>query len=171
GEQYGIILDRINFKDDQPLLQQVEVLRCVEQVIKFAALVIRAQHVQEIVDVKILFLYPVAFQYPGVVIPQERIETVEAGEYFFMLFQELEISRNGIGQRHVFAPLELLIVFFPERKQQRLDAFLLLRVQAVAFADVKGIEADGVVFAVREIIAVYHIDRKSTRLNSSHVKI
>ena len=57
-----MILTFINLKDHHALVQQVKVLRRIQQIVKLAALVIRVQHIQEIIHVEIARLNLTIFQ-------------------------------------------------------------------------------------------------------------
>ena len=54
GEQLGVIFYTVNFKYDEPLVQQVDVLVRVQQEVVATALVILPERGQEVVDVEVL---------------------------------------------------------------------------------------------------------------------
>ena len=58
GNKMGWSFDIVEFEHDEAFLSTCRGhVRCIEQVIKLAAFIIRPQYIQEIGNIKVLFLY------------------------------------------------------------------------------------------------------------------
>jgi len=74
-----MILYRINLEDDKAGVQQVELLVRVQQVVIFATLVVRFQHIEKIGQVKILFPDLFLTEQSRVIGGEIVVKTVERG--------------------------------------------------------------------------------------------
>ena len=81
GEQLSVVLHGVNLEDDEPLVQQVDVLVRVQQEVVAPALVILPQRGQEVVDVEILpaHLDVPCSQLLPVIVQHVLVEGVERG--------------------------------------------------------------------------------------------
>ena len=107
-----MVFDIIQFKDNEAFMQQIQFLVGVQQVV-FTATIVRFKHVQEIVNVKILFPDVLLFKLSAVIIPDKLVERVEAGCYRPVTRDTFDIGTYRIGQRHFFRPLGGFIVPLP----------------------------------------------------------
>ena len=70
-----------NSKTMKRLCSKSSFLVGVQQVVVLTATIVRFKHVQEIVNVKILFPDVLLFKLSAVIIPDKLVERVEAGRY------------------------------------------------------------------------------------------
>ena len=77
-------------------MQQIQFLVGVQQIVILATLVIRFKHVQEVVDVKILFPDVLLFKLSAVIIPDKLVERVEAGRYRTVFACQFDIGTHGV---------------------------------------------------------------------------
>ena len=94
-------------------MQQIQLLVGVQQVVVLTATIVRFKHVQEIVNVKILFPDVLLFKLSAVIIPDKLVERVETGRYRLVTRDTFDIGTYRIGQRHFFRPLGGFIVPLP----------------------------------------------------------
>ena len=124
-----MVFDIVQFKDNESFMQQIQFLVGVQQVVILAALVIRFKHVQEVVDVKILFPDFLPFKLSAVIIPDKLVERVETGRYRPVARDTFDIGTYRIGQRHFFRPLGGFIIPLPQGEYKGLDTLFLLDVK------------------------------------------
>ena len=63
-----MVFDIVQFKDNEAFMQQIQLLVGVQQVVVLTATIVRFKHVQEIVNVKILFPDVLLFKLSAVII-------------------------------------------------------------------------------------------------------
>ena len=124
-----MILNRINFHYNEPLVQQVKFLVGVKQIIIFAALVVWLKHVEKAVYVEVFLTDFLFFQHLAVFRSDKLIESIEAWNYVAFLFQFTDVERHGIRQGDLFRSCGRLVVLLPKRQEQCLDALSLLDVK------------------------------------------
>ena len=145
-----MVFDIVQLKDNEAFVQQVQFLVGVQQVVVFAATIVRFKHVQEAVNVKVLFPDVLPFQLSAVIIPHKLVERVEAGRYRFIFRDTFDVGAYRIGQRHFLRPFGGFIVPLPKGKDKRLDALFLLDVKHPVL-DIERVERYRVLVGVREI--------------------
>ena len=155
GEKLAIFLYTVNLEDDEPLAEQVDVLRGVEQEVVASAPVILPHGGEHIVDVEVglLHLYLTFRQFAAVVVAHILVEGVERGDDAPVSPDTLDI---GVHRTAQFAALRLrhfVVLRLPERQQQCLDAVLLLHVEHVIIG-VERVERNRFLLRVGEIHAV-----------------
>ena len=179
-KKLGIILHRINFEDHEPLVQQVDVLRGVEQEVVPSALVILPERGQEVVDVEVRLRHlDVAFLHLlAVHVPHVLVERVERRHDALVLldFQDVGVHRAAQLRRLRFRGG--FVLAFPQGEQQSLDAVLLLHVEHPVVR-VERVERDGLFLRVGEVdavpalrLAVYHLAQplvRVARIDQHHV--
>ncbi len=155
GEQFAVFLNGIYLEDDEPLAEQVDVLRGVEQEVVASAPVILPHGGEHVVDVEVLLLHldVTLCQFPAVVVAHILVEGVERGDDATVGSDALDIGTHGTAQFAAFRLRHLVVLRLPERQQQRLDAVLLLHVEHV-IVGVERVEADRLLLRVGEIHAV-----------------
>ena len=136
-------------------MQQVDVLRGVEQEVVPSAPVILPERGQEVVDVEVrlrhldvAFLHLLAVHVPHVLI--ERVERRHDAPVL-LDFQDVGVHRAAQFRRLRFR--RGFVLAFPQGKQQRLDAVLLLHVEHPVVR-VERVERDGLFLRVGEVDAV-----------------
>ena len=77
-------------------MQQIQLLVGVQQVVVLTATIVRFKHVQEIVNVKILFPDVLLFKLSAVIIPDKLVERVEAGRYRMVFACQFDIGTHGV---------------------------------------------------------------------------
>ena len=155
GEQFAVFFNRIYLEDDEPLAEQVDVLRGVEQEVVASAPVILPHGGEHIVDVEVglLHLYLTFRQFAAVVVAHILIEGVERGDDAPVSPDTLDVCVHRTAQ---FAALRLrhfVVLRLPERQQQCLDAVLLLHVEHVIIG-VERVERNRFLLRVGEVHAV-----------------
>ena len=161
-------------------MQQVDVLRGIEQEVVTSALVILPERGQEVVDVEVrlrhldvAFLHLLAVHVPHVFV--ERVER-RCDVLVLLDFQDVGVHRAAQFRRLRFRGG--FVLAFPQGQQQRLDAVLLLHVEHPVVR-VKRVERDGLVLCVGEVdavlplrFAVYHLTQALVgvaRVHQHHV--
>ena len=154
-EKLAILLYTVNLEDDEPLAEQVDVLRGVEQEVVASAPVILPHGGEHVVDVEVLLLHldVTLRQFPAVVVAHVLVESVERRHDAPVCPDALDVGTHGTAQFPAFGFRHLVVLRLPERQQQRLDAVLLLHVKHVVVG-VERVEADGLLLRVGEIHAV-----------------
>ncbi|MCY1539044.1 hypothetical protein D9M68_746130 [compost metagenome] len=112
-EEYRVIFNIVQFYNHEGLVQYIQILLCIEQVIKFPTLVEGPEHIQEVVHIKIPILYMVCLQFFYKFGLQEFIKGIKAGKYILMKFQVHIIRLKGIGNGYVFTSAEAFVILFP----------------------------------------------------------
>ena len=162
-------------------MQQVDVLRRVEQEVVASAPVILPERGQQVVDVEVRLLHlDVAFLHLlAVHVPQVLVERVERRHDVTVLldFQDIGIYRTSQFRRFRFRGG--LVLAFPQRQQQCLDTVLLLHVKHPVVR-VERVERDGLLLRVGEVdavlpvrAAVYHLAQSLigvSRIHQYHVR-
>ena len=87
-----MVLDGVNLENDEPLVQQVKLLVGVKQIVIFATLVVRFQHVEESVYIKIFLTDFLFFQHLAVFRSHKLIEGIEAWNDVAFLFQFTDVE-------------------------------------------------------------------------------
>ena len=134
-----MVLDGIYLENDEPLVQQVKLLVGVKQIVVLTTLVVRFQHVEESVNIKIFLTDFLFFQHLAVFRFHKLIEGIEAWNDVAFLFQFTDVERHGIRQGDLFRSCGRLVVLLPKRQEQCLDALSLLDVKDLILGE-KGIE-------------------------------
>ena len=160
-------------------MQQIQFLVGVQQVVVLTATIVRFKHVQEIVNVKILFPDVFLFKLSAVIIPDKLVERVEAGRYRPVARDTFDIGTYRIGQRHFFRPLGGFIVPLPQGEYKGLDTLFLLDVKYPVL-DIERVERYRVFVGVGEINPVLSmctvVDKLGqpqvavTRIDQQHVR-
>ena len=161
-EEDGVILYRINFKDNEPLVQQVQFLVRVQQVVILTATIVRFKHIQESGKVKVLLPHFLLLQ-PGAVLRSYKlVEGIEGRPDRIVIPDAADVEGDRIGNGYFLGTGSRLVVLFPQRKQQGLDALPFLNIEHVVLR-VKRIERNriliriGVIDSVLAVsLAVYH---------------
>ena len=91
------VFDVIQLKDNEAFMQQIQFLVGVQQVVVLTATIVRFKHVQEIVNVKILFPDVLLFKLSAVIILDKLVERVEAGRYRTVFAYQVDIGTYRIG--------------------------------------------------------------------------
>ena len=91
-----MVFDIVQFKDNEAFMQQIQLLVGVQQVVVLTATIVRFKHVQEIVNVKILFPDVLLFKLSAVIIPDKLVERVEAGRYRTVFAYQFDIGTHGV---------------------------------------------------------------------------
>ena len=91
-----MVFDVIQLKDNESFMQQIQFLVGVQQVVVLTATIVRFKHVQEIVNVKILFPDVFLFKLSAVIIPDKLVERVEAGRYRTVFAYQFDIGTHGV---------------------------------------------------------------------------
>ena len=91
-----MVLDGIYLENDEPLVQQVKLLVGVKQIVVLTTLVVRFQHVEESVNIKIFLTDFLFFQHLAVFRSHKLIEGIEARHDVAFLFQFTDVERHGI---------------------------------------------------------------------------
>ena len=154
-EQFAVVLDGIDLEDDEPLAQQVDVLRRVEQEVVASAPVILPHGGKHVVDVEVLLLHldVTLRQFPAVVVAHVLVEGVERGDDAPVCPDALDVGTHGTAQFSTFGFRHLVVLRLLERQQQRLYAVLLFHVEHVVVG-IERVEADGLLLRVGKIHAV-----------------
>ena len=161
-------------------MQQVDVLRGVEQEVVPSALVILPKRGQEVVDVEVRLRHlDVAFlHFLAVHVPHVLVERVERRRDAPVLldFQDVCVHRAAQFRRLRFRGR--FVLAFPQGEQQRLDAVLLLHIKHPVVR-VERVERDGLFLRVGEVdavlsfgLAVYHLAQPLVgvaRIDQHHV--
>src|SRR5882672_1388255 len=100
-----MVFDIVQFKNNKTLAEQVKIFLGVQQVIKFTTLVIRAQNIEKIGNIKILFFYLIILQHFHKIFLKELIKGIEAGKDIRMFIQLLIIELQCIAQCYIFAAI------------------------------------------------------------------
>ena len=152
GEQLGVIFYTVNFKYDEPLVQQVDVLFRVQQEVVATALVILPERGQEVVDVEVLPAHPdvPCSQLLPVIVQHVLVEGVERGHDVPVLLYPADVRRDRTAQLAALRLRDFLMLALPQCQQQRLDAVLLLHAELVVVRE-EGVEADGLLLRVRVV--------------------
>ena len=152
GEQLGVIFYTVNFKYDEPLVQQVDVLVRVQQEVVATALVILPERGQEVVDVEVLpaHLDVPCSQLLPVIVQHVLVEGVERGDDVPVLLYPADVRRHRTAQLAALRLRDFLVLALPQCQQQRLDAVLLLHAELVVVRE-EGVEADGLLLRVRVV--------------------
>ncbi len=151
-------------------MQQIQLLVGVQQIVILAILVIWFKHVQEIVDVEILFPDILLFKLSAVIIPYKLVERVEAGRYRPVTRDTFDIGTYRIGQRHFFRPLGGFIVPLPQGEDKRLDALFLLDVEYPVL-DIERVERYRALVGVGEINPVLAVRAVVDKLGQPQVAV
>ena len=151
----AIFLYTVNLEDDEPLAEQVDVLRGVEQEVVASVPVILPHGGEHIVDVEVglLHLYLTFRQFAAVVVAHILVEGVERGDDAPVSPDTLDVCVHRTAQ---FAALRLrhfVVLRLPERQQQCLDAVLFLHVEHVIIG-VERVERNRFLLRVGEVHAV-----------------
>ena len=154
-EKLAIFLYTVNLEDDEPLAEQVDVLRGVEQEVVASVPVILPHGGEHIVDVEIglLHLYLTFCQFAAVVVAHILIEGVERGDDAPVSPDTLDIGVHRTAQFTAFRLRHFVVLRLPERQQQCLDAVLLLHVKHVIIG-VERVERNRFLLRVGEVHAV-----------------
>ena len=151
-------------------MQQIQLLVGVQQIVIFATLVIRFKHVQEVVDVKILFPDVLLFKLSAVIIPDKFVKCIEAGRYRTVFAYQLDIGTYRIGQRHFFRPLGGFIIPLPQGEYKGLDTLFLLYVEYPVL-DIERVERYRVLVGVGEINPVLAVRAVVDKLGQPQVAV
>ena len=155
GEEFAVLLDAVDFEDDETLGEQVDVLCRIEQEVVTSAAVILPERGEEVVDVEVglLHLDVACLQLLPVGAFHVLVKGVEAGRDAPVGAYQLHIGGHGAAQLGGLGLGDFLTFALPQREQQRLDAVLLLHVEDVVVG-VERVERDGLLFRVGEVDAV-----------------
>ena len=151
-------------------MQQIQFLVGVQQVVVLTATIVRFKHVQEIVNVKILFPDVLLFKLSAVIIPDKLVERVEAGRYRPVSRDTFDIGTYRIGQRHFFRPLGGFIVPLPQGEYKGLDTLFLLYVEYPVL-DIERVERYRVLVGVGEINPVLAVRAVVDKLGQPQVAV
>ena len=151
-------------------MQQIQFLVGVQQVVVFTATIVRFKHVQEIVNVKILFPDVLLFKLSAVIIPDKLVERVEAGCYRPVTRDTFDIGTYRIGQRHFFRPLGGFIVPLPQGEYKGLDTLFLFDVKYPVL-DIERVERYRVLVGVGEINPVLAVRAVVDKLGQPQVTV
>ena len=169
-----MILNRINLEDDEAGVQQVELLVRVQQIVIFASLIVRLQHVEKIGQVKILFPDLFLTEQCRIVGGEILVKAVERGYDTIVRLDTLDKERHGIGKGDLLRTGGRLVVFLPQREQQCLDALPLFHVEYL-IRRVEGVEADGTLVRVGEVypilalcLVAYHLAQALIAVSRVH---
>ena len=91
-----MVLDGIYLENDEPLVQQVKLLVGVKQIVVLTTFVVRFQHVEKSVYIKIFLTDFLFFQHLAVFRSHKLIEGIEAWNDVAFLFQFTDVERHGI---------------------------------------------------------------------------
>ena len=128
-----MVFQLVNLKDNETAVEQVYLLIGIQQVVIFAAFVIWLKHVQETVNVKVLFTIPFFGKYPAVIAAHIFIEGVERRHNGFIGIHTVDEQRQCCGDGIFLATGCLLIAFLPEGQKERLDTLFLFDVKHPVF--------------------------------------
>ena len=151
-----MILYRINLENDKAGIQQVKLLVRVQQIVIFATLVVRLQHVEKIGQVKILFPDFFLTKQSRVIGGEVFVKAVERGYDAVVRLDTLDKERHGIGEGDFLRACSRLVVLFPQRQQQGLDTLPFLHIEHLV-RRVKGIEADGIFVRIGKVHAIFSL--------------
>ena len=165
-----MVFDIVQLEDNKAFVQQVQFLVGVEQVVILAALVIGFKHVQEAVNVKVLFPDILPFKLSAVFVPDKLVERVEAGCYRPVARDTFDIGTYRIGQRHFFRPLRGFIVPLPKGEYKGLDTLFLLDVKYPVL-DIERVERYRVLVGVGEINPVLAVRAVVDKLGQPQVTV
>ena len=154
-EKLTIFLYTVNLEDDEPLVQQVDVLRGVEQEVVTSAPVILPHGGEHIVDVEVGFVHldVTLSQLLAVVVTHILVKGVERRHDAPVSLDTLDVGTHGTAQFAALGLCHLVVLRLPECQQQGLDAVLLLHVEDVIIG-VERVERYGLLLRVGEIHAV-----------------
>ena len=165
-----MVFDVVQFKDYEAFMQQIQLLVGVQQIVILATLVIGFKHVQEVVDVKILFPDVLLFKLSAVIIPNKLVERVEAGRYRFIPRDTFDIGTYRIGQRHFFRPLRGFIVPLPQGEYKGFYTLFLFDVKYPVL-DIERVERYRVLVGVGEINPVLAVRAVVDKLGQPQVAV
>ena len=151
-------------------MQQIQLLVGVQQVVVLTATIVRFKHVQEIVDVKILFPDVLLFKLSAVIIPDKLVERVEAGRYRPVARDTFDIGTYRIGQRHFFRPLGGFIVPLPQGEYKGFYTLFLFYVKYPVL-DIERVERYRVLVSVGEINPVLAVRAVVDKLGQPQVAV
>ena len=91
-----MVFDVVQFKDNEAFMQQIQLLVGVQQVVVFTATIVGFKHVQEVVNVEILFPDVLLFKLSAVIILHKLVERVETGRYRTVFAYQVDIGTYRI---------------------------------------------------------------------------
>ena len=165
-----MVFDVIQLKDNEAFMQQIQFLVGVQQVVVLTATIVRFKHVQEIVNVKILFPDVLLFKLSAVIIPDKLVERVETGRYRFIPRDTFDIGTYRIGQCYFFRPLGGFIVPLPQGEYKGFYTLFLLDVKYPVL-DIERVERYRVLVGVGEINPVLAVRAVVDKLGQSQVAV
>ncbi len=154
-KKLAVFLYAVNFEDNEPLVEQVDVLRGVEQEVVTPAPVILPHGGEHVVDVEVglLHLDVTLCQFLAVVVTHILVEGVERRHDATVRLDTLNVGTHGTAQFAALRLRHLVVLRLPERQQQGLDAVLLLHVEDIIIG-VERVERYGLFLRVGEVHAV-----------------
>ena len=148
-----MLLNFVNFEYHKTLAEQVELFVRVQQIVIFAAPVIRSQDIEKISEVEILLPIVLLFQYYPEIPLYEFVEGVEGRYRPPVLLYLFDIQVDRHGKSHLLGTGDDFRIPFSERHDQRFNGLLLLQVKDLVVSE-KRIESYRMFFTIGIIHAI-----------------